>query len=235
MNDMLKLRPGHELQKAERSWLKARYHFIVSPEGNPEHTPLGPLIVWNDDEIAPGTGFGLHSHSDLEIITYVREGAVTHEDDRGNHGVTRAGEVQVMSAGTGITHSERNTGAEVLRLFQIWLLPRKAGNAPRWESRAFPNKEGAGRLITLASGLPEDDGALTIDADARVIGALLLAGTSIVHAVDPGSRIYLAPSKGAVRVNGLLVASGDGLAIEDEGSVTISADEEAEIVMVEAR
>jgi redox-sensitive bicupin YhaK (pirin superfamily) len=230
---MLQLRPRNLLDHAELSWLKARYHFIVSAGGNPDHSPLGPLIVWNDDEIAPGTGFGQHRHADMEIITYVRQGAVTHEDSQGNVGLTYAGDVQVMSAGSGIYHAERNTGDTPLRMFQIWITPRTRGGAPRWGTRSFPRLDRTGRLTPLASGMPDDTGALYIDADARVLGATLSAGDILIHQLEPGHRVYLAPSAGSIVVNGQIVRTGDGLAVTDEQLLTIVAEEAAELVLVE--
>ena len=151
---MLQLRTNETLDGGDHGWLKARHHFAVSTNGNPANGPLGALVVWNDDEIAPGTGFGRHPHADMEIITYVRQGVVTHEDSAGNIGRTVAGDVQVISAGTGISHSERNLGEAPLKLFQIWLLPRQRGGTPRWDNRQFPKADRAGRLIALASGDP---------------------------------------------------------------------------------
>ena len=231
---MLQLRPRNLLDGADLGWLKARHHFAVSADGNPAHGPLGSLVVWNDDEVAPGTGFGLHGHRDMEIITYVREGSVAHEDDAGNAGETRAGDVQVMSAGTGIRHAERNGGAGPLRIFQIWLRPRTPGGAPRWAQRTFPTVDRAGHLVALASGLPGDDGALPIDADARVLGATLLAGQSLSYAMGAGRHAYLAPSRGAVVVNGQRVGTGDGLAAFAESELAITALDDAEIVLVDA-
>ncbi|WP_375789979.1 pirin family protein [Bradyrhizobium sp. Pha-3] len=231
---MLQLRSKETLDQGNRGWLKARHHFIVSTDGNPANSRLGPLVVWNDDEIAPGTGFGRHSHANMEIITYVREGAVTHEDSVGNIGRTVAGDVQVMSAGTGISHSEQNRDRDPLKLFQIWLLPREQGGKPRWDSRKFPKVDRAGRLIELASGAPRSADALPIGADARVLGATLLAGTTLTHAPEGFKHAYLVPARGAVRVNGQRVAVGDGIAVIDEPELTITAEEDAEIVLVEA-
>src|ERR1700756_5698061 len=135
---MLQLRSKETLDHGDLGWLKAHHHFVVSTGGNPANSALGALVVWNDDEIAPGTGFGRHTHADIEIVTYVRQGVVTHEDSAGNIGRTVAGDVQVMSAGRGISHSERNQGEAPLKLFQIWLLPRRPGGTPRWDSRKFP-------------------------------------------------------------------------------------------------
>src|ERR1700752_594316 len=135
---MLQLRPSSTLDGGDLGWAKAKHHFAVSPDGNPANKPLGALVVWNDDEIAPGTGFGLHGHQDMEIISYVRDGVVTHHDSIGNAGHTEAGAVRVISAGTGIRHSEQNLGSVPLRLSQIWIRPRTTGATPRWDSRAFP-------------------------------------------------------------------------------------------------
>ena len=138
---MLQIRPAKTLDTADFGWLKARHHFKVTPEGNPANTPLGSLVVWNDDEIAPGRGFDFHGHTNMEIISYIRRGAVTHCDTMGSLGRTSAGDVQAMSAGTGIRHSEFNLGQEPLALFQIWLRPRRAGGKPRWDSRRFPKAD----------------------------------------------------------------------------------------------
>jgi redox-sensitive bicupin YhaK (pirin superfamily) len=231
---MLQLRSKETLDHGDRGWLKARHHFIVSADGNPANGPLGSLVVWNDDEIAPGTGFGRHSHADMEIVTYVRQGVVTHEDNAGNVGRTVAGNVQVTSAGTGISHSEHNRDEDPLRLFQIWLRPRHRGGKPRWDSREFPKADRAGRLVELASGSPTHADALLIRADARVLGATLLAGTTLTHAAARFRHTYLAPAQGVILVNGQRVAVGDGIAAIDESELTITAEENTEIILVEA-
>lgn len=232
---MLQLRSKETLDHGDRGWLKARNHFFVSADGNPANGPMGALMVWNDDEIAPGTGFGRHSHADMEIVTYVREGAVTHEDSTGNVGRTLAGDVQVMSAGTGISHSEHNRDANPLRLFQIWLRPRQRGGAPHWDTRKFPKADRAGRLIELASGDPKTPETLMIRADARVLGATLLAKTTLTHATPAGFRhTYLAPAQGEILVNGQRVAVGDGIAAIDEPELTITAVNDAEFILVDA-
>src|SRR5258707_13597458 len=159
---MLQLRSKETLDQRDLGWLKARHHFIGSADGNPENRSLGSLVVWNDDEIAPGTGFGRHFHVDMEIVTYVRQGAVTHEDSTGKVGRTVAGDVQVMSAGTGISHSEHNRGEYALKLFQIWLLPRQPGGTPRWDRRKFPKPDTARRVIEVADRDPKDSETLLI-------------------------------------------------------------------------
>ena len=229
---MLQIRPSSALDGADFGWLKAKHHFAVGPDGNPANAPLGALVIWNDDEIAPGTGFGLHSHADMEIISYVRDGVVTHRDSIGNTGRTEAGDVQAISAGSGIRHSEHNLGAEPLRLFQIWLRPRVNGGEPRWSTRRFPRHDRADQFVVLASGLSGDGEALPIRADARVLGATLRAGARVPYELGDFRYAYLAPTRGAVAVNGLRLAVGDGIAALDELHLTISAEEDSEVILV---
>lgn len=231
---MLQVRSRGTLDHGDRGWLKARHHFVVSVDGNPANAPLGALVVWNDDEIAPGMGFGRHPHANMEIVTYVRQGAVTHEDSAGNAGRIVAGDVQVMSAGTGITHSEYNRDEDALKLFQIWLVPRQRGGTPRWDSRKFPKVDRAGRLVELASGDAMNAEALLIRADARVMGATLLTGTTLTHRPARYRHSYLAPAQGAILVNGQRVAVGDGIAAIDEPELTITAEKDAEFILVDA-
>jgi quercetin 2,3-dioxygenase len=231
---MMQIRRRESLSGGDYGWLKARHHFKVSPQGNAAHGSLGSLIVWNDDEIAPGTGFGFHGHRDMEIISYVREGAVTHHDTIGSIGRTEAGDVQVMSAGSGIRHAEHNDGETPLKLFQIWLLPRALGGQPQWDSRKFPNADRAGHLVTLASGDPRDVEALSIRADARVLGATLRADDAVIYDLKEGRFAYIVPVRGTVKVNGQRVGPGDGLAAFAEPILQISAAEETEVVLVDA-
>ncbi len=229
---MFQIRPAATLDGGDLGWLKAKHHFVVTPEGNPANGPLGSLLVWNDDEIAPGRGFDMHRHADMEIISYVRQGAVTHRDSIGNVGLTRAGDVQAISAGTGIRHSEYNLGHEFLQLFQIWLSPRQPGGEPHWEARRFPKADSANQWVILASGFPDDVDALPIRADARVLGATLLAGSDLTYRVGDLRYAYLAPAQGVVSVNGQRLEVGDGIAASDEPTVIVKADVDAEIVMV---
>jgi redox-sensitive bicupin YhaK (pirin superfamily) len=229
---MLQIRPSSTLDGGDFGWLKAKHHFVVSPDGNPANKSLGALVVWNDDEIAPGTGFGLHGHANMEIISYVRDGTVTHQDSIGNTGHTEAGDVQAISAGTGIRHSEHNLGAEPLRLFQIWLRPRVNGGEPYWNTRRFPKHDRANQFVVLASGLSDDSEALPIRADARVLGATLRAGARLAYELGDLRYAYLAPARGAVEVNGLHLAVGDGIAAFDEPRLTISAEEDSEVILV---
>jgi len=231
---MLTHRRWESLDRVERSWLRAKYHFVVSADGNPEHAALGPLIVWNDDEIAVGSGFPMHGHRDMEIITYVRQGVLGHRDTLGSEGTIHAGDVQVMSAGSGIRHAEFNKGDAPLKVYQIWLLPREAGGEPGWDTQPFPKSDRSGHFVVLASGFAGDEGALPIRADARVLGAMLKAGESIRHELGRARRAYLVVASGRIEVNGEPVGPLDGVAITNAAAAQISAVEDSELVMVDA-
>jgi redox-sensitive bicupin YhaK (pirin superfamily) len=193
----------------------------------------GRIRVWNDDQIAAKSGFPPHPHRDMEIVTYVRTGAITHQDSMGNKGRTGAGDVQVMSAGSGVVHAEYNLEDEATTLFQIWIESDKPGVAPGWGAKPFPKDSRDGAFQLLASG-DADDGTLTIHADARILGATLKAGSEIAIDADPERHLYLVPS-GRVRVNGVEAGPRDGVAITGESRVTIEAEDEAELVLVDAR
>ena len=231
---MLQLRNWDTLGGGDRGWLKARHHFAVDSQGNPAHVALGSLVVWNDDEIAPRSGFPMHAHRDMEIVTYVREGVLHHEDNSGGRGEIRAGNVQAFSAGRGIRHSEFNGGDAPLRLFQIWLLPRRRGIEPHWATKSFADAQRAGRFVTLASGVPEDEDALQIDAAARVLGATLEAGQNIEYTLPSTRYGYLVPARGRVLVNNQHVGERDGIAILCETRIVITALETAEVILVDA-
>ena len=228
---MIEVRKFKELGSADHGWLQARHHFSFAGYYDPERLGWGDLLVWNDDTIAVNRGFPMHPHADMEIVTYVRDGAITHQDSLGNKGRTRAGDVQVMSAGTGIRHSEYNLEDETTRIFQIWILPEQNGGTPRWGTRPFP--KAPGQLVTLASGFPEDE-ALPIRAKARVIGATLAKGDRVSLPVDPARHLYLVPAVGSVVVNGVSVGTRDGAGIHDVANLEIEAVEDAEIVLVDA-
>jgi redox-sensitive bicupin YhaK (pirin superfamily) len=230
---MIDLRPFESLGGADHGWLHARHHFSFSGYQDPARMNWGALRVWNDDAIQPNTGFPPHAHQDMEIITYVLEGAISHQDSLGNQGRTEAGDVQVMSAGSGIRHAEYNLEPGVTRLFQIWILPARAGGAPSWGARPFPKGDRAGGFVALASGLPGDDGALPIRTPGRVLGATLRAGESLAYDLPPERRAYLVPARGAVEVNGVHVGTRDGAAISGEPVLRITALSDAELVMVD--
>jgi len=230
---MIDRRPLATLGSANHGWLDARHHFSFAGYQDPARTHWGALRVWNDDAIAPKTGFPPHAHADMEIITYVREGAITHKDSLGNVGRTEAGDVQVMSAGNGITHSEYNMESVTTRIFQIWIIPSARGLPPAWGAKPFPGHDRSGRFVALASGSPEDGDALPIRADARVLGARLKAGETAVYALGAARRGYLVPATGKVEVNGVVLDSRDGAAIEHEAELTVVALEDAELVLVD--
>jgi len=231
---MIELRPFNELGGADHGWLKAKHHFSFARYHDPKRMGHGSLRVWNDDEIAPNTGFPPHPHAEMEIITYVRHGAITHEDSLGNKGRTAAGDVQVMSAGSGIRHAEYNREDQPTTLFQIWIEPEAGGGEPSWGTKPFPKGERSGQFVALASGFAGDDDALPIRADARVLGATLKAGETAEYRLGTARHAYLVPAVGLVEVNGVKVGPRDGLAIENETALTVRALENSEIVLVDA-
>jgi quercetin 2,3-dioxygenase len=231
---VIEVRPYAKLGTASFGWLNTRYHFSFAEYHDPGRMQWGQLRVWNDDEIAPDSGFPPHPHSNMEIITYVRAGAVSHQDSLGNKGRTVAGDVQVMSAGSGIIHAEYNRETETTRLFQIWLMPTKRGDPPSWGTKPFPKVDRAGKFVTLASGLPGDSDALPIRTDARVLGATLKAGSSATYDTALSRHLYLVPAEGVVEVNGVRVEARDGAAITGETHLEVKALEDAEIVLVDA-
>jgi redox-sensitive bicupin YhaK (pirin superfamily) len=232
---MIDVRPFATLGNANHGWLNARHHFSFASYHDPSRLGWGAIRVWNDDEIAARSGFPPHPHSDMEIITYVRSGAITHKDSMGNEGRTGAGDVQVMSAGTGVRHAEYNLEDEQTTLFQIWVLTDKPGAEPSWGAKPFPMHERDGAFVTLASGFSEDGEALKINAAARVMGATLKAGDTAELALDPSRHAYLVAVNGPVEVNGVRAEPRDGVAITGEERVEIRAVEDAEIVLVDAR
>ena len=230
---MIELRPYNTLGGAQHGWLETRHHFSFANYYDPKRMRWGHLRVWNDDIIAPHTGFPAHPHRDMEIITYVRSGAITHQDSLGNRGRTEAGDVQVMSAGSGIIHSEMNEENEATQLFQIWIMPDEKGLPPSWGTKPFPKEQRSGSFITLASGLPGDTDALPIRANARLVAATLKAGQSTEYHIAPGRKVYLVPASGEIEINGVVAAAGDGLAISDESLLKVSAQQDSEIVLVD--
>jgi redox-sensitive bicupin YhaK (pirin superfamily) len=231
---MIELRPFEQLGGEDHGWLRARHHFSFANYYDPKRMNWGAIRVWNDDEIEPNTGFPPHPHANMEIITYIRDGAITHQDSMGNTGRTGAGDVQVMSAGTGVRHAEYNLEAEKTRLFQIWIEPDARGGAPSWGAKPFPKGDRSGRFVTLASGRDGDEDALPIRADARVLGATIKAGESLTYEIDPDRHAYLVAAKGSLDVNGVHLGPRDGAAATGEPVLTIKAVEDAEVVLVDA-
>lgn len=231
---MIDIRSFDTIGHADHGWLDARHHFSFADYHDPARMGWGAIRVWNDDTIAANTGFPPHPHNDMEIVTFVRSGAISHRDSLGNEGRTAAGDVQVMSAGTGIVHAEYNLEDEATTLFQIWIIPDRRGEAPSWGQREFPRADRAGAWVTLASGMGDAD-ALPIRADARVLAARLSAGQTVTYSADPARHQYLVAPTGSVRINGQAAASRDGIAVTGETTITLEAIEDAEVVMVDAR
>ncbi|MEO6152495.1 MAG: pirin family protein [Croceibacterium sp.] len=231
---MIELRPFATLGGADHGWLNAKHHFSFADYYDPARSQWGALRVWNDDRIAAKSGFPAHPHRDMEIITYVRTGAITHEDSLGNRGRTGAGDVQVMSAGTGVAHAEYNLEDETTTLFQIWIVPDVRGGEPSWGARPFPKDARDGHFVTLASGMAGDD-ALPIRAQARVLGATVKAGDTLTYDTTADRHLYLVPATGKVRVNDVEVNARDGAAITGLDQVEVTAIEDSELVLVDAR
>jgi redox-sensitive bicupin YhaK (pirin superfamily) len=231
---MIDVRPFKDLGGANHGWLNAKHHFSFANYYDPERMNWGAIRVWNDDEIAAKSGFPPHPHADMEIITYVREGAITHKDSLGNAGRTEAGDVQVMSAGSGIRHSEWNEEDGTTRIFQIWITPETRGGKPSWGARPFPKDARSGRFVTLASGVAGDEDALPIRADARVMGATVKTGEQVTLTLNPSRHAYLVLAKGSVTINGTALNGRDGAAITGETTLDIAGVEDAEIVLVDA-
>ena len=232
---MIDIRPFASLGHANHGWLDARHHFSFANYHDPARMGWGRIRVWNDDRIAAQSGFPPHGHRDMEIVTYVRTGAITHKDSLGNMGRTAAGDVQVMSAGKGVTHSEFNLEDEATTLFQIWIESDRPGADPAWGAMPFPRDGRKGELQLLASGDPSD-GTLTIQADARLLGANVPAGSTVGLDLDPRRHQYLVASA-PVTINGVGAGPRDGIAITGESRLDIVANPETdvELVLVDAR
>src|SRR3954468_7132572 len=232
---MIDIRPFNSLGHANHGWLDARHHFSFANYHDPRRMGWGRIRVWNDDTIGAQSGFPPHPHRDMEIVTYVRTGAITHQDSMGNKGRTGAGDVQVMSAGTGVTHAEYNLEDEATTLFQIWIETDKPSAPPSWGARPFPKDSRAGQFQLLASGFDGDEGALRINSAARVMGATLAAGETADLTLDPARHTYLVALGGAIEVNGRRAEPRDGVAVTGEEALSLRALQDAEIVIVDAR
>ena len=226
---MIKRYAFSDLGGANYGWLNAKHHFSFANYYDPQKLSHGELMVVNDDRIAPHTGFDTHPHSDMEIITYVRSGAISHQDDRGNKGRTPAGSIQVMSAGTGIFHSEYNLEDEETSLYQIWIKPAHIGVAPRWETAEFPKTPVLNKLQLVVSG--DGIAPLQMQQNARIFVGYLNKDTKIEHPIQ--GKAYLLISEGDVIVKDLPAHKGDGVAISDDVSVNITAKSDAEVLVIE--
>jgi quercetin 2,3-dioxygenase len=229
---MIERRPFEELPSEDLGWLKARRHFSSTAKDD-RSASWGCMRVWNDEEIAPNAGFALQSRANIEIIIYVREGTVTHRDSLGNEGRIEAGNVQVVSAGTGIRHAEYNLEQATARIFQMWITPASFGGSPAWGVQPCSEAERSGCFAAIASGLGSDREALPIRASARVLNAKVKIGECIAHVLRERRLAYLVPSTGTVDVNGVTIHARDGAAIKDVDIVTITAIEDADVLMVD--
>jgi redox-sensitive bicupin YhaK (pirin superfamily) len=228
---MIQVRKASERGHFDHGWLDTYHTFSFSRYYDPRHMGFRALRVINDDRIAPGRGFGTHGHEDMEIVTYVLDGALAHRDSLGTGSTIRPGELQRMTAGTGITHSEFNpSDAEPVHLYQIWLLPEREGLEPSYEQKAFPEEERRNRLRLVAS--PDGrDGSLSIRQDARLYLATLEEGREVSHALAPGRHAWLQVLRGGIRLDGRTLSAGDGAAVTAESDLAIRADGSSEVLL----
>ena len=228
---MIAVRPAAERGHADHGWLDTRHTFSFASYHDPRHMGFRSLRVINEDRVKPGEGFGTHAHRDMEILTWVLDGALGHKDSMGNGSVIRPGDLQRMSAGTGVTHSEFNPSPEApVHFLQIWLQPRERGLPPGYEQKRFPPEERRGRLRLVAAG-DGRDGAVTIHQDADLWTALLQPGESVRHALAPGRYAWLHVARGAVSLNGSTLGAGDGAAVSDEAALEIAGAAKAEVML----
>ena len=228
---MITRRPAEERGRTHTNWLDGRHTFSFNRYYDPRWSGFRDLLVINEDRVAPAKGFPPHSHSDMEIITYIISGALEHRDSMGNTSVIRPGEVQRMSAGTGVTHSEFNPSPdEPTHLLQIWITPEREGIRPSYEQREFPSEESRGRLRLIASRAGRD-GSVTLHQDAEVYGASLGEGEDVVHELRGGRHAWVQVVKGSVAVGGVKLKAGDGAAVSEEERLSIRASEPSEILL----
>ncbi len=232
--EMINIIPFQTLGSANHGWLEAHHHFSFARYYDPERRGFPPLLVWNDDLIKAGTGFEMHPHDNMEIITYIREGAITHRDNLGNTGRTVAGDIQVMSAGTGIMHSEHNEESEDTILFQIWIQSNTPDLTPRWDTKAFP-RQTDNSLIPLASGraIHKNSDVLSIFQDAAIFAGLIAKGHSYTFNLEAHRHVYMVPATGSIQIDGKTANARDGIHIKDLSNFQITATEDAEIVLAD--
>ncbi|BEH09492.1 MULTISPECIES: pirin family protein [Geobacter] len=228
---MLRIRKATERGHADHGWLNTYHTFSFADYYDPKHMGFRALRVINEDRVQPKEGFPTHPHRDMEIITYVLEGALEHKDSMGNGSVIRPGEVQRMSAGTGITHSEFNhSGSELVHFLQIWIVPEKDGVAPSYEQTFFPDEEKRKKLRLIASR-DGRNGSVTINQDVNLYAALLEQGEEIAHVVPAGRHVWLQVARGSVEINGHHLSPGDGAAVSDENQLIVIGKEKAEVLL----
>ncbi len=228
---MIEIRKADDRGIANFGWLDSRHSFSFGSYYDPRHTGFGPLLVINDDRVQPARGFGTHGHRDMEIISYVLEGELAHKDSMGNGSVLRYGDVQRMSAGTGVMHSEfNNSPNQLVHFLQIWIQPALQGIAPGYEEKHFDTDSKRGRLRLIAS--PDGaEGSVTIHQDARLYASLLNGDDAVTHTLAPGRRAYVHLIRGAADVNGTRLHTGDALKLEGETSVQVSGADAAELLL----
>ena len=228
---MITVRRSQDRGKADHGWLLSYHSFSFADYYDPQEMGWGTLRVINEDRVQPGRGFGMHSHRDMEIISYVLEGQLQHKDSMGNGTIIRAGDVQRMSAGTGVQHSEFNPSPnELVHFLQIWIMPERIGIAPSYDQKAFSDEEKRGRLRLVASR-DGRGGSLTIHQDADLYDSLLGPGEQLIHPIAAGRAAYLHLVRGAIRVNGTHLLTGDAAKIESEQELVIAADEDSELLL----
>jgi redox-sensitive bicupin YhaK (pirin superfamily) len=228
---MLQIRRSAERGHANHGWLDSYHSFSFADYYDPDHMHFGPLRVINEDVVAPGQGFGAHGHRDMEIVTYVLDGALAHKDSMGNGSTIRHGDVQRMSAGTGVMHSEFNASEdEPVHLLQIWVLPARRGDQPGYEEKRFDDADKRGRLRVVAS--PDGrDGSVTIHSDASIHAALIDGSERVEYAVPAGRRVYVHVARGELTVNGEALAAGDAAILSDVENVTLEKGDVAEVLL----
>ena len=228
---MIMRRPAGERGRTRTDWLESHHTFSFNRYYDPRYAGFRDLLVINEDFVAPATGFGTHGHSDMEIITYVLEGALEHKDSMGNTSAIHPGEVQRMSAGTGVRHSEYNSSpSEPVHLLQIWITPEREGMEPGYEQREFAQAEKTGKLRLVASRTGQDD-SVTVHQDVKLYDAQLKSGDEVRHDLAPGRHAWLQLLRGSVQLNGVELKAGDGAAASEEESLTIRASEESEFLL----
>src|SRR5450756_53437 len=228
---MITVRPRDERGHFDHGWLDTRHTFSFAEYFDPDHMGFRSLRVINEDRVQPGQGFGTHPHRDMEIVTYVLDGALAHRDSMGNGSVIRPGDVQRMTAGTGITHSEFNHSNDApVHFLQIWIVPDRRGLTPSYEQKTIPAEATPGRLCAVASH-DGGDGSVTINQDATLYTAVLAPGQVVTHAFAPGRHGWLQVARGQVALDGRSLAAGDGAAISGEKAVTVSGESAAEILL----
>ena len=230
---MINIRKLNDLGKGDHGWLQSNFHFSFADYYNRNNMNFGQLRVINDDRIGAQMGFDTHPHENMEIITYVRQGAISHQDSMGNKGTTKAGEVQVMSAGSGIRHSEMNNTDEEVTLYQIWIMPNKKNVTPRWDQERFPTDPVKGELPLLVSGREKDQrhGVLFIHQDAAIYGGRVNKGDSITNKIK--HQAYILVSEGQVEIDGKKLTKGDGAEVTKQSEIKISALSDAEILILD--